>query len=344
MDRRQDFDFRRPIAWVGNAMPAIARKLPAPAQHEWLEAVKYWNGGGRAPVWFLVDPRRTSIDLVQHGEPSRYRWPLPYPVLIGGARPDEMDWYLVDRPEWYLGEGWALTPEAAGVAEADRTDLSHAPIQAWANRSTFGGVLMIGGRNFDGAARTMLAVALGGVPRDLVDPLPPGPFLRFIDVPAAGVHLASNDYVQVTVTTTPPARVAVEQFDVSATRPVVGYGDGWHEQEFNPRTGRRWRWLSERGELRWRAPTPRLTLHLEGESPLTYFPRGSRLVVRSGDRVLFDEPLSADFSLNIPIDGAETPIVLETNQVFAPADRSRRSADRRYLGLRIFKCELRPRE
>ena len=57
-------------------------KLPAPPQHEWLEAVKYWNGGGRAPVWFVVDPMRTSIDLVQHGEPLRYRWPLPYPVLV----------------------------------------------------------------------------------------------------------------------------------------------------------------------------------------------------------------------------------------------------------------------
>jgi hypothetical protein len=323
----------------------MARKLPAPAQHEWLEAVKYWNGGGRAPVWFLVDPRRTSIGLVQHAEPVRYRWPLPYPVLIGGARPDEMDWYRVDRPEWYVGEGWALTPEAAGVAEADNTDLSHAPIQAWASRSALGGVLMIGGRNFEPAAvRTTFAVALGGVTRDLVDPLPPGPFLRFIDLSAADVPSTSNDYMPVTVTTTPPARVAVEQFDVSATRPIVGYGDGWHEQEFNPRTGARWRWLSERGELRLRAPTPRLTLHLEGESPLTYFPRGSRLVVRSGDRVLFDKPLSADFSVNIPIDDGGAPIVLETDQVFAPADRSRRSADRRHLGLRIFKCELRSRE
>ena len=98
--------------------------------------MKYWNGGGRAPVWFVVDPMRTSIDLVQHGEPLRYRWPLPYPVLVSGARPNEMDWYRVDRPEWYVGEGWALTPEAAGVSERDRTGLAHAPIKAWASRST----------------------------------------------------------------------------------------------------------------------------------------------------------------------------------------------------------------
>ena len=96
---------------------------------------------------------------------------------------------------------------------------------------------MIGGRNFEPAARTTFTVAFDGVTRDHVEPLPPGPFLRFVDVPAAGVPGSSGDYFPVAVTATPPARVAVEQFDVSSARPVVGYGDGWHEQEFNPRTG-----------------------------------------------------------------------------------------------------------
>ena len=342
MDRRQDFDFRRPIAWAGDRLPAILGKLPAPPQHEWLEAVKYWNAGGRAPVWFVVDPMRTSIDLVQHGEPLRYRWPLPYPVLVGGARPNEMDWYRVDRPEWYVGEGWALTPEAAGVSERDGTGLAHAPIKAWASGATFGGVLMIGGRNFEPTARTKLTVAVGGVRRELVDPLSPGPFLRFIPVPVVEAPALLNGYVQVDVAAIPPVRVGVEQFDVSSARPVMGYGEGWHEQEFNPRTGLRWRWLSEKGELRLRMPAPRATLHLEGESPLTYFSRGSRLVIRSSDRVVYDKSLTAEFSVNVPIDAATETISLETDQVFSPAERSSRSADRRHLGLRIFKCELRP--
>jgi hypothetical protein len=68
-DRRESFDMRRPLLWMGGAMPPIARQLPAPPQHEWLEAVRYWNAGGREPVWFLVDPRRTAIDLVQHASP-----------------------------------------------------------------------------------------------------------------------------------------------------------------------------------------------------------------------------------------------------------------------------------
>ncbi len=122
---------RRRRSAIRNPQSAIRRILGAPPQHEWLEAVKYWNGGGRAPVWFVVDPARAGIDLVQHGDPVRYRWPLPYPVLLSGVRPNEMDWYRVDRPEWYVGEGWALTPEAAGVADADRRDPSHGPITGW---------------------------------------------------------------------------------------------------------------------------------------------------------------------------------------------------------------------
>ena len=67
-----------------------------------------------------------------------------------------MDWYRVDRPEWYVGEGWALTPEAAGVSERDGTGLTQAPITAWASRSALRGVLMIGGRNFEPTARAAL--------------------------------------------------------------------------------------------------------------------------------------------------------------------------------------------
>jgi hypothetical protein len=353
MDRRESLDLRRPMKWLGDAMPVAANMLPAPPQHEWLEAVKYWNGGGRAPVWFVVDPLRTSIDLVQHGNPERFRWPLPYPVLLSGARPNEMDWYRVDRPDWYLGEGWALTPEVAGVADADRRGPSAAPIEGWVSRAVFGGSLMIGGRNFDPASHPRLIVRIGEhVIRDLA--LAPGAFLEFVSLPADPIEPSGRSpYPRVTVEASAGSRVAIEQFDASARRPLIGFGDGWQEQEFNPRTGLRWRWLSERGELRARMSLKELppgreypahVLHLEGESPLTYFARSSTLTVRIGPRIVHTQMLNADFTLDLPIDDPldAVPIVLETDQVFLPADRGwRKSADRRHLGLRIFKAEIR---
>ena len=354
MDRRESFDLRRPIKWAGAAMPQ-AQMLPAPPQHEWLEAVKYWNGDGRAPVWFVVDPMRASIDLIQHGDPTRYRWALPYPVLLSGVRPDEMDWYRVDRPEWYVGEGWALTPETAGVADADRRGPSLAPIEGWIHRRVLGGALMIGGRSFDPALKPRLTVRVEG--RVVAEPmLAPGPFMRFVTLPAD--LLAPGDpraYARVTVDASAGARVAIEQFDASATRSMVGFGEGWHEQELNPRTGVRWRWLSQQGTLRMRLPltrisldrleAPEVVLHIEGESPLTYFPRGSMLTVRSGWRVQLTRPLNSDFALDVPITdlgpAGESDITLQTDQTYVPAERSSRTQDRRHLGLRIFKAELR---
>ena len=338
MDRREEFDLRRPIKWVGDAMPPIAQRLPSPPQHEWLEVVKYWNGGGRAPVWFVADPLRADVDLIGHAAPAEYTWPVPYPVLLGGVRPNEMRWYRMDRPEWYAGDGWSLTPESAGVAEIERRGLAAGPIDAWISRDTFGGTMVVGGRNFETASRP-ITVALDAAPLDEWT-VPPGFFVRSIKLPAGG----SSDYAKVTVRTTPPSRVAVEQFDASASRPLFGYGAGWHEQEYNPQTGLRWRWLSETGELIVRSPKPSIVLHLEGESPRKYFARGSRLVVRSAQQVVFDRTLSSDFAVDVAIPDAADTITLETDQVFAPADRSRpwrRSRDLRHLGLRIVKCEIR---
>jgi hypothetical protein len=349
MDRRQSFDLRRPIKWSGDAMPRLAEVLPSPPQHEWLEAVRYWNRGGRAPVWFVVDPMRANIDLVQHREPERFRWPLPYPVLLSGARPNEMDWYRVERPEWYVGEGWALTPEAAGVANADRRGPSTGAIEAWVERGVLGHLLMVGGRSLDATKTPRLTVRFDG--RTLADEtLPPGPFLRFVPLPADAIR--AGTYERITVEASAGSNVAIEQFDTSARRPLTGFGEGWHEPEFNPRTGMRWRWLSERGTLNV-APnfdgyggdtvfSEPLMLHLEGESSRKYFSRDSLLTIRNGDRQLFAMPVGHDFSVDVPLLGSFSgPLVLETDQVFSPADRSSRSADRRHLGLRIFKAEIR---
>ena len=134
-----------------------------------------------------------------------------------------------------------------------------------------GGALMIGGRSFDPAVRPRLRVAVG--PLGLLDEtLTPGAFLEIVDLPNVSRDAAGLDYLIVRVEATGGGRVAVEQFDASASRPIFGFGDGWHEQEFNPRTGMRWRWLSARGELKVGGAAMdlrRLTLHLEGESPRT---------------------------------------------------------------------------
>ena len=343
-DRRQSLDLRRPMAWFGSAAPAFAGQLPAPPQHEWLEAVKYWNGGGRAPVWFVVDPRRAAMELIQHRDPTEYRWSLPDPVLLGGTRPNDADWYRVQRPDWYVGEGWSLTPESAGVAQSDRRGLEFGPINAWVRRDALnGGALAIGGRNFDRAGTLFVTIGDGRLWTHTIDALP-GAFSTIVRLASAGNDASASEYVELTVKMLPPVRAAIEQFDASASRGVLTFGQGWHEPELNPSTGRRWRWLSDRGELHYVTGPGASILHIEGESPRTYYARGSRLVIRAGDTVLKEVTLGDDFALDVPVPSAAEPstLIVETDQIHVPADRGwRRTADRRRLGLRIYKCELR---
>jgi hypothetical protein len=343
-DRRQSLDLRRPLLWLADRAPRFDRQLPAPPAHEWLEAVRYWTEGGRAPVWFAVDPRRSAIDLVQHGPPTPYRRALPYPVLMSGTRPGDVDWYRVEQPEWFAGEGWALTPEAAGVAHAERRGLAFGPIHGWIDRTLLdGGALIVGGRNFDPHASIDLLVSAGGWSRTIH--AAPGFFADAVRVPASAVPVDPSRYVDLTIDASPRVDAAIEQFDFSRRRAVVAYGPGWQEPELDPGSGERWRWLSDRGELRYMTPDGGWVLHVEGDSPRRYYARDSRLVVRAGDRELATLTLAADFSIDVPIPAAVEPstLILETDQTHVPAEVSwRRSPDRRRLGLRVLTCELRP--
>ena len=86
------------------------------------------------------------------------------------------------------------------------------------------------------------------------------------------------------------------------------------------------------------------TLHLEGESPLTYFPRGSRLTVRMRWPNRADARYSTTtflWTCRSRIRSTAARSCSRPIRCTSPAERSRRSADRRHLGLRIFKAELR---
>jgi hypothetical protein len=342
MHRREDFDLRRPIAWAG--APAFAERLPAPAKHEWLELVKYWNRGGRDTVWFIADPLRSDLALVGTTEaPKAFHYTLDYPILLGGTRPYEMDWHAIDPPDWYAAEGWSLTPETAGIAKEDHKGPGIAPIDAWVRREPRTASLMVGGRNL--ATSGAAAHVRTALDRRVVDEadVPPGFFLREIDLPA-GALSGDGDYAHLTISSTSD-QVAIEQFDAQPTeRIVVGYGEGWHEREYNPATGAIWRWTSDHGELRVRTPQQRLVLELAGDVEAA---SKSRVTIRLGDRIIAAHDIGATFSIRqeIPREfvhaGANT-ITIATDQAYVPAERRSRSQDRRLLGLKIYTCRVTP--
>jgi hypothetical protein len=213
---------------------------------------------------------------------------------------------------------------------------------------------MVGGRNLaDAGQAARVRIAVDG--RTIDDAtVTPGFFLRMLTLAPASLS-GAGDYATVTVdaeteTTSsgslrPRPDVAIEQFDAQVTgRVVFGFGDGWHEQEYNPTTGRLWRWTSERAALRVRAEGHSLSLHMDGELEAA---STSHVVVRAGDRIVADQDVGKTFSIAaaIPAEalgGAEGAITIETSHWYVPAERSRRSRDHRHLGLKIYSCLLAP--
>ena len=367
MHRRADLDLRRPFLWLGGQMPRFSERLDAPPQHEWLEAVEYWNGSGRDEVWFVADPARTDLALFDRGSAriATYRWPLPQHSLVGGVRPDVMDWYRFRRPGWYLGEGWALTPETAGVAARDGRGPGRAPIHGWIRRRPDALTLMVGGRNLSAALPSArVRIAIDG--RIIDEPVvAPGFFLRMLTLPA-GTLDGDGDYATLSISAEPvrrepPSRnasaladptadavnVAIEQFDAqSVDRVVFGFGDGWYESELSAAVGL-WRWTSGRAALRVHAAGRPLTLTLRGEPPLISFWRPVHATISAGGRIVATETLFEQFSVQVRIPaelltGDDSTITIETDRTYVPAERIRRTPDRRRLGLRVLRCDLRP--
>lgn len=347
MHRRQALDLRRPIAWMHERMPVLDRQLAAPPKHEWLELVKYWNGGGRRPVWFVADPPRSDLALVDPRSMTwlgQYRWPVAWPQLLGGVRPNIMDWYRIQPPGWYAGEGWALTPETAGVARDEGRGPGRAPIPAWIRRRPEAVTLMFGGRNLNAAGPAVsLVVTLDQRPIHEMQ-VSPGFFLQFLTL-EPGALVGEDDYATLEVKAGAD-QVAIEQFDVQTSgEPVFGYGEGWQELEYNPATGRLWRWTTERATLRFRSSRQPLTLRLRGTFETTA--ASAHVTVRIGDHVISQHDVSKVFAVDVRIPAdrinpdADTAVTLETDQWYVPAETNwRPTGDRRHLGLRIEECRL----
>ena len=329
--------------------------LPLTPMYEWLDLAKYWLDGGRPSIWFLADPRRAGLAEIDprsrrlvgtYGFVHRWRFTS---ALLGGSRPARLQWWALGQPGWMLDEGWALTPEASGVARAGHRFPQDGPVVAHVRRRPGAAKLMIGGRHLDpGDSRPAeLTAAIDGRPIAswMVAP-EPGWFLQWVDL-APGALAGSGEYATLSVSAASPSpRVGLEQFDLqSHDTEILAFGEGWYELEYDNRRGRSWRWTSERATVIVRHAGRDLTLRLTGESPLRYFDTPATVTVRAGDYVLVRFTPSSDFDEEITVPAARLDrpygrIVVETDQTFTPAERGG-SEDRRRLGLRVFELTLR---
>ena len=350
------YSLRRPLqAAAGHALPIVEPRR----NYEWLGLVNYWRGGGRAPVWFLADPRRTDLALIDpqsRRDVTQFRWKVDGRSELSGTRPLAADWYRINPPGWFLGEGWGLTPETGGIAQASKAGVDRRPIEAMVRRRPGPMHLLVGGRHFSATndPPVVFTLAIDGTPIETwtVNPGPGGvSFLRFFDLPG-GLPSDEADYASLTITaradpvSRPTPQVAIRQFDIQSSRTLIyGFGEGWHEAEYDNGTGLSWRWTSGRSILRV-SPPQAVMVRLRGESPLKYFDVVPTVRIRAGDRIVGELRPRDDFewTVNVPADAvrsADGAIAIETDRIYLPGE-AEGTSDSRQLGLRLFEIDVNP--
>lgn len=348
------YALRRPLQI---AAPAGITIVEPRRTYEWLGLVDYWRSGGSRPVWFFADPRRTDLALIDpHSRrPVAYRWTLASRLELNGTRPMGVDWYTFDRPGWFVGEGWSLTPETGGVVRATGTGPDRRPIEAYVLRRPGPMHAVVGVRHLGSAGdpATVFELTIDGRPVSTwtLDPRSGRNALQFIDLPS-GLPAGESPYARLRIAARsiesgrPTPHVAVRQFDIQPAETLIyGFGEGWHEEEYDNVTGRRWRWTSDRSVLRI-APPRAARLAVTGESPLRYYDEPPRVRVTAGERLLAAFAPDDDFqwTIAIPADAVAASggtVAIETDRVYLPA-QAEGTPDERRLGLRLFDIRLYP--
>ena len=332
---------RRAAEWAAPILPARVGK--ALHGREWLALVAQWKTEPAARVWFAADPRRTDLALFD-GRTRQlaraYRWGFVEAPFVGGARPGDIDWYDMQPPRWMLDKGWAVTAEVAGITARDGTGPDVGPAVAWIRDQPQETTVILGGRNLAGGA--VVVDVTYGESQMASYPLPAGFFLRRLTLPPASG--SGNGYRPLAVRAA-GGRLSLEQFDAQAPGvPMLGFDSGWQEPEFNPQTGRSWRWVSEKSTL-WVRPTGRdVTLRLEGESPLRYYDAAPHVRVLVGDREVgaFDPGADFEQSFTLPaalLDRAAGVVTLESSKFFVPGGAGG-GGDQRHLSLRLYRVSV----
>ncbi len=328
-----------------------AKILPSPVMRESTALAAYWRGGGTMPVWYLSDPARGDLELVDplsRRVHAHYGWTFPRETFINGVRPDILDLVSIDSPPgWFAETGWHLTPETLNISEQQGRSEGIAYIR---NRPE-AALLVLGGESTQtgDAKPARVSVAIGDRVIDEWDVSAGGRFFKRILL-EPGTLAGDGSFTRLVAsyrgTDGRPERVRLTQLMVAPPQSVFQIEHaGWNESEYSDQMQRRWRWTTARAETFVNAAGRDLTLTIAGESPLRYFEAAPHVTIRAGNQVLATAQPSSDFELNVKVPAAalaasDGMLTIETDQSFVPHERSG-SPDRRTLGLRIFRFEIR---
>jgi hypothetical protein len=337
--------------------PVPWRLVIPPDSYEWMTTVNHWREGGVTPLWFVAEPRRTDLSLIDRRSRhllESFRLNARTGWVLHGVRPGALSWWELRQPAWVAMQGFALTPEVGGVTARDAHGPSLGGAAAIIRRSNIGGVLVVGGRHVGQAGDPPVRIAIDIDGRE-VKGVSVSPEARHY---AALIHLSPGQlqgegpYATVIIRSTAlvatekPVPVTVEQFDYQPdTGTLFAFAAGWHEPELEPRSGETWRWASRQATLLIHRPHgTAVALDFSGGVPRHRRVVSSRIEVSAAGRVVDAFiPGSSRFSrrIDVPVD-AETcdiQITFDSNAALVPL-ALKQSADARELAFRAFDLEL----
>lgn len=328
------------------------RVLKSPPMREWLELAAYWREGNRPPVWFLADPARTDIELIDplsRKVQAHYVWSFPRERFISGVRPDIVDLIRIDSPPgWYAEEGWHLTSETLNMSE----QLGRGHGVAFIRSRPEAALLILGAEVIaNRVTPDPLSVSATVEGRRIGEwQLAPGGRFLIREVLEPGVLANGKPYNRLVASYAgkdgKPLPIRLTQFAVASPDAVFAIQHaGWNEIEYSKELQRRWRWTTTSAETFVNSGGRDVTLTIAGESPLRYFDAAPHVIVRAGNQVLATATPTDDFELvaKVPaasLAAADGTITIQTDKTFVPHERTG-AADMRTLGLRIFRFEVR---
>jgi hypothetical protein len=307
---------------------------PVP-QTEWRRLADYWKNGGREPVLFLRDARRTSLALVGRRSQTslaEWRWPESVRPFLKGSRPAWIELVRIDPPRWFAESGFFLTEEAGPLEQVARE-----PHRLYLAAADHPETIVVSGRVLGTEhAHVILRVAGRAVDRWLLN----GQFTaraRLDDVGGEG-------YVPVTIDATAPVLLTdlmVQPAGRGSVRPATGF--------FLPERdegAKQFRWMGPEATAVVVRKDPGERVRLEGRVPVDYFRLPVTLTLALDDRRLGSiEITTRDFVVEreLPWDPLreQSVLTLSVSQMFVP-DSVEYNDDHRRLSLRVYDLSLVP--
>jgi hypothetical protein len=316
-------------------LPPEFRVIDPVPRAEWRQLVEYWKSGGREPILFLRDPRRTSLALIGRRSQTAlaaWHWPAPIQPFLKGSRPAEIELVRIDPPRWFAESGFFLSAEAGPLERVAREE--H---RLYLAASEHPETIVVSGRVL-GAENADVTLRVGG--RERNHWVVSGEFTARAELDVVG----GEGYLPVSIDATAPVLLTdllVQPAGRGSIRPATGF------------------YLPEREEhaalFRWMAPEAtavivladqQVRLRLQGQVPVDYFTLPVTLTLALDDRQLGSIDITTrDFVIDreLPPDlGQEHSLLkLKVSHAFVP-DSVEHNNDHRQLSLRVYDLSLAP--